>query len=443
MSDTVTPPCPDGVPILGNGYAFSRDPVAAMERWAEYGDIVKLTMPGRTIHLVTDPALVEEILVGKQEKFTIGPAQREFFSGVEDHAMTTATGDRWKRLRSAAHPAFTRPGIEGYGDRMASRTAAYVEQWAEGDRIDLNREMRLLTVRILADTLLGVDIEGEEEVVMTAADAIVDRADFRRPGLLLPDWIPTPTDRRFERAVRALDDFVDGVLADRRADRDTTDGGADDVCSVLLAAHERGDLSGEEVRHNLVAMMLAGHESPATALTSALHLLSDHPDVGESLVAEHERVVGNGLPGTATVESLERTRHVVAETLRLYPPTLAVNRQSTGPVTLGDYEFPAGAQFMLAQWVLHRDERFWVDPGTFDPDRWQGESDRPDYAYFPFSGGPRQCIGSDFARLELTLALATMVARVDLAVHLDGPLSFRPSIQLRPDADIEATVRRR
>jgi len=453
MTGAKTPPTPDGVPLLGNGYAFSRDPIGAMESWAEHGDVVRLEMPGRSIHMVTDPDLIERILVADQDRFSIGPAQREFFGGVEDHAVTTNTGDRWARLRRAMHPAFTRERIERYGDRMAATTAAFVDGWADGEHLDLPRETRLLTVNVLADSLLDADLSGDEAVVMDAADALIDRANFRRPGQLLPDWVPTPTDRRFERAVGALDDYVADLLAERRTvagdglgSDDAPAGPAnrpDDVCSVLLAAHERGDLSLAEVRHNLVALLLAGHDSPATALTSALLLLSDHPDVRESLHEEYDAVVDGDRPSGEDYEDLELTRNVVSETLRLYPPTTGVNRQATEPVTLGGYDLPAGAQFMLPQWVVHRDERFWDGPGTFDPSRWDGESDRPEYAYFPFSGGPRQCIGSDFARRELTLALATTVGRVDLDVSVDGPLTFAPSIQLRPETDIEATVRRR
>ncbi|ELZ81932.1 cytochrome P450 [Haloferax elongans ATCC BAA-1513] len=140
---------------------------------------------------------------------------------------------------------------------------------------------------------------------------------------------------------------------------------------------------------------------------------------------------------------LEQTRNVVSETLRLYPPTLAVTRQATEPVTLAGYDLPAGAQFLLPQWPVHRDERYWDEPTTFDPSRWQEPESRPGYAYFPFSAGPRNCVGMHFARTELTLILATILDRVELDVSMDGPLTFTPSLQLRPETDIEATVKRR
>jgi cytochrome P450 len=439
MSGTEQPPTPPGLPILGNGLAFSRNPVEAMESWASQGDLVRLQFMGESMYLVVHPELIKRILVDDQEKYSIGPEQQQTFEGIEDHAMTTATGDRWKRLRRAAHPAFTRERISAYGDSMAAVTARFVDEWDDGEAFDLHAEMRRLTVQILGETLLNEDLRGREDVVVEAADAFIDRTDFSRPGQMLPDWVPTPTDRRFRRAVDRLDGFVDELVAERGAGPDA-DG---DVCEILLDAHEAGDLTLPEVRHNLVAFLLAGHESPSGALTRIWYLLEDHPEVYDSLREEYDRVVDGDRPSVEAYGDLEHTRHVVKESLRLYPPTTGVNRQATEPVTLDGYELPAGAQFMIPQWLPHRDERFWDDPEVFDPERWQKDVDRPAYAYFPFSGGPRGCIGDDFAKQELTLALATMVGRVDLDVQADGPLTFVPSIQLRPATTMTATVRRR
>ena len=433
--DTAEPPSPDGLPLLGNGLAFSRNPVDAIERWASIDDVVRLNVPGQTMYLVTGPAQIEQILVDEHGSFTISPAQRETFRGIEDHAVTTTTGERWERLRTALRPAFTRDAMDRYADRMVETTVNYIEEWDDGEQIDLYREMRRLTVNILADALLDVDIRGREAVVMDAADALVDRANFRRPGQLLPDWIPTPTERRFKRTVTELDAFVDDIIAERRrADR------GDDVCSVLLDAYDAGEVSLEEVRHNVVAILLAGHDSPSVALTHIWRLLDEHPNYQDVLIEEAQDVVDGERPAVETAAELERTRNVVAETLRLYPPTLGVTRQATEPVTLGGYELPAEAQLLLPQWPVHRDDRFWDDPTAFDPARWQTPVDRPEYAYFPFSGGPRNCIGMHFAKQELTFVVTTVLDNVELDVSVDGPLTFTPSLQLRPEPAIEAAV---
>lgn len=440
MSEAESPPTPDGLPIIGNGWVFTRDPIDAMESWAEHGDLVHLRFMGESLYQVTHPDLIKQILVEEQHKFEIGPEQQQTFEGIEDHAMTTATGGRWQRLRRAAHPAFTRERIEEYGERMGAVSARFVDGWREGEEFDLHTEMRRLTVQILAETLLDEDIRGQEDIVLEAADAFMDRTNFRRPGQMLPDWIPTPTERRFRRAVNELDAYVEGIIANRQA----SEGDAvEDVCSVLLDAYEAGDLVLPEVKHNLVAFLLAGHESPAGTLTRAWYLLDEHPEITESLREEVTAVLGGDRAAAEDYDDLTYTRDVIKETLRLYPPTTGVNRQAIEPVELGEYHLEAGAQFLIPQWIPHRDERFWVQPETFDPGRWSRDQERPEYAFFPFSGGPRACIGSNFARQELTLALATMVDRIELDVHADGPLRFIPSIQLRPANDITAIVRRR
>lgn len=440
MSQAKTPPTPGGLPIIGNGMAFSRNPIEAMESWASHGDLVELSFPGQSMYFVTGPEIIKQILVEKQHKFSIGPEQQETFAGIEDDAMTTATGDQWKRLRRAAHPAFTRESIASYGDRMAAVTARFVDEWDDGERFDLHDEMRRLTVQILGEALLNEDLRGKEDIVTDAADALVDRTNFRRPGQLLPDWIPTPTERRFRRKVRRLSEFVEELVEERQS---RPSRGDEDVCSILLAAHEDGDLTLAEVKQNLVAFLMAGHESPSGVLTRAWYLLEEHPDVHESIREEYDDVVDGDRLTIESYGSLEYTQTVVEETLRLYPPTTGINRQSTEPVTLAGYELPEGARFLIPQWVPHRDERFWDDPETFNPERWTKDRDRPEYAYFPFSGGPRACIGNDFARQELTLALATMVGCADVEVTADGPLTFIPSVQLRIATDITAQVQPR
>jgi cytochrome P450 len=409
-----------------------------MDDWASLGDVVRLELPGQSMYLVTHPALIKQILADDHGQFTISAAQRETFRGVEDHAVTTTTGDRWERLRTALRPAFTQDALDRYGDQITSTTAALIDEWNDGEQIDLYREMRLLTVNILAETLLDADVRGNEAVVMEAADALVNRANFRRPGQLLPDWVPTLAERRFKQTVKTLDEFVDDILT--RRDRGEA---GDDVCSVLLTAHDDGELTLAEVRHNVVALLLAGHDSPSVALTYIWYVLADHPEVCASLREEYDRVVDGEQPSSASYAELEYTQHVVAEALRLYPPTLGVSRQTAEPVTLDGYRLPEGAQLLLPQRVVHRDERFWANPDTFDPSRWQTDQDCPQYAYFPFSGGPRNCIGTHFARQELTLALATMIGRLELDVATDGPLQFTPSIQLRPETEITATVTHR
>lgn len=438
MSDRETIHTPKGMPVFGHGIEYARDPISAIEKWGRQDDIVRLEYPGQSFYLVTGPSYIQEILVKKHDKFTIGPAQQASFAGITDFAVNMSTGDDWERRRKAINPVFMGDAVEGYRDRMISEISTSVDSWTEGEQFDLHTEMRIVTMRMLTDTLLGIDIRGDEDVIIAASDSLIDRANFRRPGRYLPDWVPTPTDRRFEQRVTELNEFV----ADRIDDQRDTDAG-DDVCSIMLAASDKGMLSEREVQHNLVGLLLAGTSSPGGTLTHACRLLDEHPSIRESVRAEYDAVTGSEGLSADAVDELTLTQNVLSETLRLYPPTVGVNRQATEPVTVGDYEFPEGTQFIMPQWVPQRDERFWEAPEQFDPARWEADIDRPQFSYFPFSGGPRFCPGKKVARQEMTIALAEIVGTVDLDIDVDGAVEFTPSMTLRPKTKHKATVHAR
>lgn len=438
MSDTQSIHIPSKLPVFGHGIEYARDPISAIEKWGRQDDIVRLEYPGQSFYLVTGPSYIQEILVKKHNSFTIGPAQRASFEGITDHAVNMSTGDDWNRRRKAINPVFTGDTVESYRERMISEVKTSVDSWVDGETFDLHHRMRITTMRMLIDTLLGIDIRGDEDVVIEASDSLIDRANFRRPGRYLPDWIPTPTDRRFEQRVRTLNEYV----ADRISDRRNAELGAD-VCSVLLRASDRGVLSDREVQHNIVGLLLAGTSSPGGTLTHAWRLLDEHPSVCQSLRAEYEAVAGDNGLTPESVDELTATANVINETLRLYPPTVGVNRQATEPVTVGGYQFDEGAQFIMPQWVPHRDKRFWDEPESFDPDRWEHDRNRPQFSYFPFSGGPRFCPGKKVARQEMRIALAEMVGNVQLDISVDGEVAFTPSMTLRPKTPHHATVCRR
>lgn len=438
MSGTDSPPKPAGTPVFGHALEYARDPIGAIEKFGATGDIVEVDTPIQSFYLVTGPDMIQEILVRNHEQFTIGPAQQESFRGITDNAVNMSTGEAWNRRRRAIRPPFTGDTVEAYRDRMIEEAVDSVRAWEDGETFDLHREMRLFTLRMLTDTLLGIDVRGDEEIIIAASDALIDRANLRRMGRYLPDWIPTPTDRRFERTVRTLDAFV-GECIDHHRQNDR----GDDVCSVLLRAADHGMVTETEVRHNLVGLLLAGTSSPGGTLLHAWRLLTDHPSVLEQLRTEYDAVVDGDHLAPEHVDELQQVADVVSETLRLYPPTVGVNRLATDPVSVGGYDFPAGTQFILPQWVPHRDERFWDDPAQFDPSRWQRDTDRPQFAYFPFSGGPRFCPGKKVARQELTIALAEMIGHVDLDITVTKPIEFTPSMTLRPATDHHAQVNRR
>ena len=270
-----------------------------------------------------------------------------------------------------------------------------------------------LTLRILARTLFDVDLGGERgRTVRNFAAALRDYVDSMGVNVFLPEWVPTPSRRRHERATADLDELVATLVAER-------DGEGDDLLSTLIGAEfpDGSAMDPETVRDQLVTFLFAGHETTATALTFACWLLAGREDVRKRLDAELDAVLGDRDPTVADLPELVYVDGVVREALRLYPPVYAVYREPRETTSLGGYRIPADATLQLSIYGVHRDERWWDDPEAFRTDRWADSGgtggDRPEYAYCPFGGGPRHCIGMRFAATELTLALATLARRVE------------------------------
>jgi len=323
--------------------------------------------------------------------------------------------------------------------------------------VELNDAFAGLTLRILTRALFDLDLDAESgAVVREAAQAIHGVVD--RFGLLsvLPEWVPTPTERRYERAMVDLDELVGELIAERRnesvassttertggdeqraADRDRND-----LLSLLVAAADDDgtEMEPDVVRDQLVTFLFAGHETTATALTYVCWLLAGNSDARERLDAELDAVVGDRNPTFTDVPALDYTEQVVREALRLYPPIYAVYRQPKDEVVLGGYRFDSDTTLQLSVFNIQRDERWWDAPDEFRPERWADgneSDDRPEYAYFPFGGGPRHCIGMRFAMTELQLVLATLARRVEFERVTDD-LDLSMGLTLSPS---EVTVR--
>lgn len=444
MAASTQPPGPSGLPVLGVAPTYLRDPLSSMERWAaEHGDVVHLQFPGTPTYMVTDPDLIQQVLVTESHRFERGDVAREVFGDLERASLSVVEGEAWRRQRQVIQPAFARERVEGYADTVTRCADDLVEGWDDGDRVLVRESMSEFTLRALCRALFDLDVRSADgDAIREAVAALHAKADYASVSAYVPDWVPTPTNRRFARATQALHERVEATMAERRAADDPDD----DLLSRLLEAGEATDgLSDEAIRDNVVGLLLAGHDTTAVALTCAWHAIAGHPDVEHRLHEEVDEVLGDDRPAPADLDRLPVVDRVVRETLRLYPPTPAITRQPTADVTLGGYEVPAGATVLLPQWVVHRDDRFFDDPAAFRPSRWTDglEESLPTYAYFPYGGGPRHCVGMRFAAMELRLALAAMAHRVRLEGVGDEPLSFGLSVSLRPERPVEMTVRER
>lgn len=431
-------PRADELPVLGSALAFSRDPHTLYEKFGETGDVVRFSMANYDMATVLHPDYVEQVLVDDFGQFR-KPEGMADLSVLADGLLLT-DGERWRAQRSLLQPMFFRKRVEAYAETMGEFAAAAADEWVDQGELDVGEAMSEYTLRVLGKTLLGVETDSHRDAVRAGAEAIRARSAENPVAVQIPEWVPTPANRRFRRGVDRFEDAVEDLIAERRREA----GNRDDLLSLLLdAEYEDGaSPSEDEIRSQLTTFLFAGHETSATALAWMAYELGRKPGVQSRLQAEVDDVLGSDHATLADLPDLEYTEQVVRETLRRYPPATAIFRETLEDVEVGGYRIPEGTFVTVPQFVVHRDERWWDDPESFDPDRWAAiddpPGDRPDYSYFPFGGGPRHCIGMRFALLELKLALATFAARFEVRhdhdeVGLDLAATYQPDEPIRAE----------
>ncbi|MUW15009.1 cytochrome P450 [Halorubrum sp. CBA1125] len=434
------PSGPSGLPVVGNIYQFASDPLSFYEEVArEYGPIARYKLGGTEFYQLSDPELVERVLVHQNDKFRKGEEYRRILNPVIGNGLLISEGEFWRQQRHQMQPAFHPEALADYAPIIVDYTRRLLADWRDDTVRDIHADMMQLTVEIIAKTLFDVDIRDYEANIADALEAVMDRSEKRleRP-IDIPDSVPTPGNRRYKRALSAL-----YAIATEIVEAHDVDG--DDVVSRLLRAKSQVEgLDDEQIQDEVVTLLLAGHETTALALTYTLYLLATNPEQADRLGAELDENVNGGPPSRDVIEDLPYTKRTIREGMRVYPPVQSVIREATEPVELGGYEFAEGTAVTVQQWVLHRDPRFYERPDAFRPERWSEEfrDSLPRFAYFPFGGGPRRCIGENFAKLEARLVLATIAQECEFEAVTDE-LSLSPSITLRPDGAVKLRVRRR
>ncbi|MFB6077828.1 MAG: cytochrome P450 [Halarchaeum sp.] len=438
-------PGPTGDPVIGNTRAFADDPLRFVTDVArEYGPVARYEIGPESIVQVEDPDIVRRVLVGNNQAYEKGERFQAALRPTLGSGLLTSEGEFWREQRHTIQPAFHPGMLDAYAPVMAEYTERMLDSWTDGEVRNVHEDMMQLTVEIAAKALFGVDVREEEGAIADALEAVMDDSSTRmRRPVQVPRWLPTPENRRFAEAQETLDDVVDSIIAEHR--RESRRNRDDDVLSLLLHATDHTDapLTDEQIRDEIVTILLAGHETTALALTYTLHALGRADGARDALEAEVDDVLGDRTPGRDDLDDLVATERTVKEGMRLYPPVWQLVREAAEPDTLGGYDVDPGTTVAMHQWIVHRDPQWYDDPETFRPARWTAdlESDLPPFAYFPFGGGPRRCIGDRFAMQEARLALAT-IAR-DWRLEPQSDLSFAPSITLRPEGDVEMRVRRR
>jgi cytochrome P450 len=358
--------------------------------------------------------------------------------------LLTSEGEHHRRQRRLVQPAFHRDRLAGYGAVMAERSAIVRDQWQAGQHFDVLQEMMRLTLAIVAKTLFSTDVDSEADDIGTALTQVFDLFEvILMPFSEILEKLPLPAVRRFKRARKRLDETIYRLIAERRASG--VDAG--DLLSMLLLARDEegsGGMTDEQVRDEALTLFLAGHETTADALTWAWYLLSQNPPAEEAFHAELDRVLAGRLPSFDDLPQLRYTESVFAEVLRLFPPAWGIGRRALEDYPVGDFVIPARSVVLMSPYVAHRDPRWFPDPLTFRPERWLAEDPtRPKFAYFPFGGGARVCIGERFAWMEGALLLAAIGQRWRLRLEPGHRVETHARITLRPKHGMRMIAERR
>jgi cytochrome P450 len=437
------PPHPRANPVLGSALDLRKSQIRTYERvMREHGDVVKLVVgpPGVRFDLycVFHPDGVKAVLAGSREGYSKGNRFYRQIAQSFGWGLLTSEGELWRRQRRLVQPLFTRRQIAAYAELMAEEAAAVAGRWDRATRngwsVDANAEMVGLALRVVGRAIFGDDV-ARAGAVLDSAFPVLNRHTFRRAmsPLAPPASWPTPDNRRAARARRALYEVVDELIAHRQ--RAGADG--EDLLSRLLLARdpdtgEAMDL--QQVRDEALIFLLAGHETTSTALTFTLHLLGRHPSEQQLVLDELDTVLDGRPPTLDDAPALERTAMAIKEAMRLYPPAYALGRLSVTENEVGGYSIPAGAYVVVSQFATHRHPQFWDDAEAFDPARFTPEREgaRHSHAYFPFGGGPRACIGSHFAMLEATMAVALLLQHFRISSDQEDVPLDTEGITLRP-----------
>lgn len=442
-SSAPTPPGPRGHFYVGHLPDYRRDPLGFFARCArDYGDVVALRFFHVPYYLVSHPSLIEEVLVTHHRDFIKSMDYRMWLRAVLGDGLLTSEGDVWRRQRRLSQPAFHQDRMAAYARVIAALAERMLGRWTGGETRDIHAEIMRLTLQIVTKVLFGADVDREARDVDHALDVVMRHA-AEWSALPIPLFVPTPGNLRWKRAIRRLDEIVYGIIRGRR------ESGVDtgDLLSLLLGARDEDGnrMTNRQIRDEVMTVVLAGHETTALALSWTLYLLAQHPAVEAKLWAEIDAVVGDRPPAMADLPGLQYTEQVLKEAMRLYPPVWGIGREARQDGSIAGFRLRRKTQVFISQYVVHRDPRWYDTPARFWPERWATglEQRLPRFAYFPFGGGPRHCIGHAFAMTEAMLLLAAVARRFRARPVPDRPPVAYPTITLRPKDGLWMTLARR
>ena len=429
-------------------FAMRHDPLGAFTSLArEYGHVLRFKGL-YTSYLLTHPADVERVLQTNAHNYVKGRSYQKFRDST-GNGLLISDGELWRRQRRLVQPSFHRRHLAAFAQTMAREAEAQVARWrgpaARGETLDAAEEMMRLTLRIVGLTMFSTDLTAEADIIGRSLDVIRAHAIRRmwQPVSIPAGW-PTPSNLRFRRALADGERVINSLIDARRSGRVENE----DLLSLLIKARDEetgAGMSDEQLRAEAVTIIGAGHETTAVTLSWLWYLLSERREVEERLHAELERELGGRTPTIEDLPRLRYTQMACEETMRLYPPAWALSRTALGPDTYGGYPVAAGSEALLLTYVTHRHPDFWDDPEKFDPERFAPEraAARPRFSYYPFGGGPRQCVGQHFALTEMLIIVGTVAQNFKLRLAPGHKVEPEASITLRPRTGLHVTLRER
>jgi cytochrome P450 len=414
-----------------------------MQLKRRYGDVVEIALGGKTLYIMSNPEHIEQIHARTGYEFIKGYTSSPSLARLLGNGLLTSEGDFWLRQRRLSAPTFHHKRIIDYASTIVDYAQRLAGEWQDGELRDIHEDMMRLTLEVVCKTLFGVDARTIQKQV--AKNVSIVLGEFRRQVYLLLriPGISSASRKRYGKAVDELDAVVYRIIEEhRQGDQDKGD-----LLSMLMAAQDEDGsrMTDKQLRDETMTLFLAGHETTANALTWGFYLLSSNPESKRAVVKEIDDVLCGRLPTFEDLARLPFTQAVVKETLRLYPPAWRVYREAAVDMEIGGFNVPRGTGLWMGQYLVHRDPRWFSEPDKFIPERWLSEEIKnlPKYAYFPFGGGPRICIGNAFAEMEANLVLATILQKYDVDCLAGQKIVPEPSMTLRPKYGIKVHIRKR
>jgi cytochrome P450 len=439
-------PGPEGPALILKIPEIQRNPLEFMLKMIDrYGNFVQFPIGSRMVYLVNNPQDIKHILLDNHHNYSKDTIQYNQLARVTGRGLLTSDGDYWLRQRRLAQPAFHRARIEPLDQMIGHYTGEMLNRWqmniTSGKALDIDQEMMKLTLRIVGQALFSIDLHEQAsdltQAVLEALDYIVYRS---QTILALPEYVPTPRNRRFNAAIRVLDDTVYTMIAERRKNLSPPA----DLLTRFLQSHDQetgASMNDAQIRDEIMTILIAGHETVASALTWCLYLLSQNPHVQRRIDLEIQEVLGNTSPDRVTITRLNYLRAVFTETLRMYPPAWLITRRALGRDQFNNWQTPENSLFIISPYVVHRNEQWWPDSEVFDPERFAEDSPHEQrFSYIPFGGGPRLCIGDRLAMYEAVLILAMINQHYHLELAPGYPVEMVPLVTLRPKTGLHMLV---